>query len=68
MAELILTDQEELLLTNQEKEALILLLEGNLSDLSVEIADTDRKNFRDQLKARRDVLQKILDTLRKGKS
>lgn len=55
----------ELILTDQEKEALIMLLEGNLSDLSVEIADTDRKNFRDQLKARREVLQKILDTLKK---
>ena len=66
MAELILTDEEGLLLTNQEKEALILLLEGSLSDLSVEIADTDRKNFRDQLKAKRDLLKEILDTLRKG--
>jgi len=56
----------ELILTDEEKDALILLLEGNLSDLSFEISDTDRKDFRDQLKARRDMLEKILDELKKG--
>jgi hypothetical protein len=55
----------ELILTDKEKETLILVLESNLSDLSVEIADTDRMNFRNQLKARRDVMQKILDALKK---
>jgi len=54
----------EITLTDDEKEALILLLEGSLSDLSFEIADTDRKNFRDQLKARRDLLRKVLDSLK----
>jgi len=54
----------EITLTDNEKEALILLLEGSLSDLSFEIADTDRKNFRDQLKARRDLLRKVLDSLK----
>jgi hypothetical protein len=56
----------ELSLTEEEKEALILLLEGNLSELSFEISDTDRKDFRDQLKARRDMLERILDVLKKG--
>jgi len=54
----------EITLTDNEKEALILLLEGSLSDLSFEIADTDRKSFRDQLKARRDLLRKVLDSLK----
>jgi hypothetical protein len=54
----------EITLTDDEKEALILLLEGSLSDLSFEIADTDRKSFRDQLKARRDLLRKVLDSLK----
>jgi hypothetical protein len=53
-------------LTEQEVEALIVLLEGNLTDLSMEIADTDRKTFRDELKARRDELHNILQKLKKS--
>ena len=55
-------------LTEEQVEALIVLLEGNLTDLSMEIADTDRKTFRDELKARRDELQNILRQLKESKS
>lgn len=54
----------QLTLTDEEAEALVVLLEGNLADLSYEIADTDRMEFRNRLKSRRDVLHKILDELR----
>lgn len=35
-------------------------LEAVVSDLSVEIADTDRKAYRDEIRARRDMLREIL--------
>lgn len=44
-----------------ERSTLIDVLESYLSDLSFEIADTDRMEFREQLKAKRDVLNKILE-------
>lgn len=53
-------------LDEKEKEVLAAVLERSLADLSYEIADTDRKAFRDELKAKRDVLGKVLDALRKG--
>ena len=56
-----------LTLTDEEAEALVMLLEGNLGDLSYEIADTDRVEFRDQLKERREVLNNILDQLKQAK-
>lgn len=34
--------------------------------MSYEIADTDRSTYRDQIKARRDLLKKILDNLKKS--
>ena len=39
------------------------VLEKVLRDLSYEIADTDTKNFRDQLKARRDALAAVVEAL-----
>ena len=39
-------------------------LESVLSDLSYEIANTDRQDFRERLKARRDVLKGVLETLK----
>jgi hypothetical protein len=56
-----------LTLTDEEAEALATVLEGTLSDLSYEIADTDRVEFRDQLKGRREVLNKILAQLKQAK-
>jgi len=50
-------------LDEQEKEILLSTLESYLSDLRYEIADTDRQEFRDQLKAKKTVLEKIATAL-----
>lgn len=50
-------------LDENEKEALSSALKSYLSDLSYEIANTDKQSFRDELKTRRDLLQKVLNTL-----
>jgi len=42
-----------------ERSILMEVLESYLSDLSIEIADTDQFEFREQLKGKRDVLHKI---------
>ena len=48
-----------------EEEANILreTLASFLSDLRMEIADTDRMEFRDELKRRKAVLLKVVETL-----
>lgn len=50
-------------LDDNEKKALSSALKSYLSDLSYEIADTDKKSFRDELKAKRDLLQKVLNAI-----
>jgi hypothetical protein len=50
-------------LDDQEKEILDETLKSYLSDLNYEIADTDAQEYRDQLKARRAVLEKIKTAL-----
>ncbi len=50
-------------LTSEEQEVLRNTLESYLSDLRYEIADTDRLEFREQLKAKKAVLEKILAAL-----
>lgn len=50
-------------LSDLEAEALQQALQKMLKDLSYEIADTDSKDFRDGLKAKRDVLARIEQTL-----
>ncbi len=50
----------------KERTTLMEVLESYLSDLSYEIADTDRFEFREQLKAKRDVLNKILGTVKQA--
>ena len=50
-------------LTENEAEVLHIVLDNYLSDLRMEIADTDRKDFRDMLKHRKQVLIKVLDEL-----
>ena len=47
-------------LTTEEQEVLKNTLASYLSDLRYEIADTDRLEFREQLKAKKAVLEKIL--------
>ena len=44
-------------------EILVSVLEGALSDLSFEISSTDTKDYRDMLKERRAVLQRVVETL-----
>ncbi len=53
-----------LTLTDQEKEILSEALEGYLSDLGMEITDTDQMDFREKLKSKRTVIQKILKEIR----
>lgn len=51
--------------TLEDAEARILreTLESFLSDLRMEIANTDSMDFRDHLKERREVLRKVADLL-----
>ena len=52
-----------------EAEAMILseILQGVISDLRMEIADTDRMDFRESLKERKNVIQRVLDQLAETK-
>ena len=49
-----------------EQNVLVATLQNYLSDLSYEIADTDRMEFREDLKAKRDVLNKILNAVKQA--
>ena len=49
-----------------ERNTLMETLESYLSDLSYEIADTDSYDYREQLKAKRDVLNKILQAVKQA--
>ncbi len=50
-------------LSEDEKEILRDVLENDLSDLRMEIADTDSQDFREQLKVRKAAIRKLLDAL-----
>lgn len=50
-----------------EAEVLKMVLESYLSDLRMEIADTDSKDFREQLKARKLVLRKVVALISAGR-
>ena len=50
-------------LDERERGILLELLDSALSDLSMEIADTDQMDFRETLKLRREVLTKVRDAL-----
>ena len=50
-------------LDEQERQILNETLQSYLSDLNYEIADTDGHDYREQLKARREVLKKIKEAL-----
>ncbi len=52
-------------LSKEEKDTLIDVLESYISDLRMEMADTDSSFFRDGLRNKREVLDNILDRLRK---
>ncbi len=53
-------------LTKEENDILAMVLESYLSDLRMEIADTDSMDFRESLKKRKDVLKKVLETLQQA--
>ena len=50
-------------LNPEEKDTLISILESCLSDLRMEIADTDSQDYRDVLKQRKGILLKTLGAL-----
>ena len=50
-------------LTDEEKGLLKEMLESNLSDLRMEIRETDTRNFREMLKNKEQVIKKILAAL-----
>ena len=53
----------DLVLTEQERNELRLALRIFVTDLRMEIAHTDRYEFREELKARRAVLEEVLRRL-----
>jgi len=50
-------------LTREEVEMLKDALQGQISDLRMEIANTDRLAFRDQLKVRKEAIKKLFNAL-----
>ena len=54
----------EIELEENEVETLREILENDLSDLSMEITGTDRKDYREKLKDKRHVLYKILKSVK----
>ena len=46
------------------RDSLYNLLSNYVSDLRMEIADTDRQDFREMIKQRKDILQKVIDALK----
>ncbi|OGL39067.1 MAG: hypothetical protein A2042_04815 [Candidatus Schekmanbacteria bacterium GWA2_38_11] len=55
-------------LTTEEVGMLHLILESYLSDLRMEIANTDSMDFRESLKEREVFLKKLLQQLEEGKT
>ncbi len=53
----------QLILNENEKEMLQEVLESYLSDLRMEIADTDLKNFREGLKTKEAFLNDLINRL-----
>jgi antitoxin component of MazEF toxin-antitoxin module len=58
-------DNMELELTPSEGKLLITVLERHISDLSMEIADTESLNFRNEIKNEKHILEEILLKLNK---
>lgn len=54
----------QLALEPQEQEILVWALNGAVSDLGAEIADTENQEFREDLKKRKAILLGILDRLK----
>lgn len=56
MIQLDLTDKDQKIITD--------VLENTLSELRMEIANTDRKAYRDMLKERKAVISRVLEAVR----
>lgn len=54
---------KQLEITAREAEILEDTLRSDLSDLRMEIADTEEKSFREELKDKEDVLRSLIDRL-----
>ncbi|MFZ0454407.1 MAG: hypothetical protein WCE54_17210 [Ignavibacteriaceae bacterium] len=54
----------ELNLSEDEQNIIKDILENNISDLSMEITNTDKMDYREKLKIKRNVLQKLLKSLK----
>jgi hypothetical protein len=50
----------------EEREVLLEVLEDELSELRMELADTDNAGYKDELKKRKEVLDRILKALQKA--
>lgn len=53
----------QVVLSEEERGILGEILESDLSDLRMEIANTDSMDFREMLKTRKEVLKKVLQAL-----
>ena len=53
-------------MTTEEKGILLDVLENYISDLRMEIADTDKSDFKEKLRTKKDVLNTILSKLQKS--
>ena len=53
-------------LKSEEREVLLEVLEEQLSDLRMEIADTDNAGYKEELRKRKDVLDSLLKALQKA--
>lgn len=52
-------------LNEEEREMLKDLMEEEISELRFEIADTERKDYRDMLKRKEALLKKVLEEVKK---
>lgn len=57
----------QLTLTPEEQSIIVEALESFLSDLRMEIADTEKKEMRDVLKNQEKVIGKVLQSLRSAR-
>jgi hypothetical protein len=56
-----------LYITKEEKDILMQVLENDISDLRMEIADTDSMDFREALKRQKEALIRISEALQQAK-
>jgi hypothetical protein len=53
----------QLMITEEEQKLLIELMENEISDLRMEIADTDRQEYRNMLKSRESLMKNFQQKL-----